>query len=86
MSGVIQLIKFAGGASYPVDVLPVDLRRRWDQAQSRLSRARTGPELTIARVEVQKCARDAALALAATLLLKGALRKPLLGLGLELKK
>jgi hypothetical protein len=83
------MIKFAGGATYPLDVLSAQERRRWDMAQSRLANARTGPQRTIANVEIRKVAKDAAVRLAPMLILKGAYAshgRSLLGLGLELKK
>ena len=83
MSNPIPMIKFAGGASYPLEALPLDLRRRWDQAQCRLSHARTRAERRLAHDELEKCAGDAAMAFAPLFALKASPRRSLLGLGLS---
>ena len=77
------MIKFSGGATLPLDVLPADLRRRWDQAQSGLANAHTASQSTLARVELNKIAKDIAITHAASFVLKKSPRRSILGLGLS---
>jgi hypothetical protein len=69
------------GQSFPIEMLPEPLRKRWDTAQARALSASTPRARTKACAEILKLTTEAAAALAPHALLRAAPRRSLWDLG-----
>jgi hypothetical protein len=75
-----KMIKIAG-QEFPTEMLPAELRKRWENAQMRAATATSSAARTKACAEIMKLTTEAAAELAPHALLRAAPRRSLFDLG-----